>query len=260
MSARSRKGENLTVALRPIAMRMTVEFVAPEAPELSMVAPGAATLFRLFKRHGGDSVEHVRLKLPRIAALDLVDRVLQWAGEQELSHLRGLRLSEIVPGLTPLPDGPIDGPPPNPPRKPAEIPSSGEAALVEVVRDIFTAAVRQGGGRPMRVDPLFARETLAEVRQGHKRAVSRRQPSPVEKAAYRLGVSVDTVERALPAGRDAENAIRAAVKSLPQGTAPLYAQVDYDKKEVVLTAGLASADKENTASIGGPVRSRIKRR
>lgn len=69
MSARSRKEYILTVALRPVAMRMAAAHAAPAVDEIDAAAnPEAAELLRLFRHHGARPDDRVRVKLPLVAA------------------------------------------------------------------------------------------------------------------------------------------------------------------------------------------------
>ncbi len=94
----------------------------------------------------------------------------------------------------------------------------------------------------MRVDPLVARETLASIRRSHIRSPGRPQSSPLEKTAYVLGVSADTVERALPAGREAEAAIKAAGQALPPEATPTLMLVSYGEKPTVDAVVFSASD------------------
>jgi hypothetical protein len=185
--------------------------------------PGAAALLRLFRHHGARPDDRVRLKIQREAAATFALQVALEAAETT----PGL-LVEVVPGgLAPLPaDGWIDGPPPNLPRVPETPPGSGQAAMVELARDIYQALIN-GAGRPMRVDPLVAFKTHETLKREHTRSRDRKADA-IQKSAYRLRASVATIERALPVGRDIGEAIQSVVRDLPKGSKPLIVVADYE--------------------------------
>lgn len=226
------KQETVTVALRPIAMRMAAAHAGPAVDEADASAnPGAARLLRLFRHHGARPDDRVRVKLQREAAEVFVRQIALEAADTTPSLL-----VEVVPGgLASLPaNGRIDGPPRNLPPVLECPPASGQAALVELASDIRLALC--GAGRPMRVDPLIALETHEAIKREHKRTRGRSAAS-IEKTAYRLRSSVDTVERVLPAGRGVNKAIQNALRNLPRGTKPLMVLADYDAKclEVIVS-------------------------
>lgn len=108
-------------------------------------------------------------------------------------------------------------------------PASGEEAVAEIVADIREALLRNGKGRPPKIDPLVAFDANSKHKRSRKRSTSGVAGDAYshELVAKELGVnSKGTIDTAIRKGRETATHINKAKAMLPEGAEILFVYTD----------------------------------